>query len=48
VSRANQLRAELALAELEEELVAAKADGTLTRELKDAVRAARAAARKDR
>jgi hypothetical protein len=48
VSRADQLRAELALAELEEELVAAKAAGTLTRELKDAVRAARVAARKDR
>lgn len=45
MSRADDLRAELELAELEEELLAAKADGTLDRELKNKVRAARQAHR---
>jgi hypothetical protein len=48
VSKADELRAELALAELEEELAAAKADGTLDRELKNKVRDARAAHREAR
>jgi hypothetical protein len=48
MSRADDLRAELELAELEEELVAAKADDALTRELKNKVRAARQAHRETR
>jgi hypothetical protein len=45
VSRADDLRAELAVAELEEELAAAKAAGTLDAKLKNKVRAARQAHR---
>jgi hypothetical protein len=42
VSKTDELRAALALAELEEELAAAKADGTLDAAIKNKVRAARA------
>lgn len=45
MSRAEELRAELAVAELEEQLVAAKEDGTLTDELKNELREARRAHR---
>jgi hypothetical protein len=48
MSKADDLRAELALAELEEELAEAKADGGASRELKDKVRAARRAFREAR
>lgn len=49
MSRADDLRAELLLAEAEEELVAAKADGSADlREVKDKVRAARQAYREQR
>lgn len=52
MSRADQLRAELALAELEDQLAAAKTDKKVTadelRELKNQVRAARAAHREGR
>lgn len=48
MSRTDELRAALELAELEEELIAAKADGSVTPELKNSVRAARAAARQER
>jgi hypothetical protein len=41
MSKADDLRAELALAELEEEFADAKADGSVSRELKNQVRAAR-------
>jgi hypothetical protein len=48
MSRSDDLRAELALAELEDELTAAKKDkGGASRELKARVRAARAAYRTD-
>jgi hypothetical protein len=48
MSKADDLRAELVLAELEEELAAAKADGAVSKELKDKVRAARRAFREAR
>jgi hypothetical protein len=48
VSRADQLRAELALAELEEELAAAKAAGDNYSDIKYRLREARAAARAGR
>jgi hypothetical protein len=48
MSRTDELRAELAMAELEDELVAAKAAGKATPELKDKVRAARQAHREAR
>jgi hypothetical protein len=48
VSRADELRAELALLELEDEFVAAKASGEVTREQKAALREARRAFREQR
>lgn len=52
MSRADDLRAELALAELEDELVAAKADDKTTdakfRDIKNKLREARAAHRQSR
>lgn len=48
MSRADDLRAELELAELEEELVAAKADGDDLTDIKQRVREARFAFRQAR
>ena len=41
MSRADELRAEMAVVELEEQLIAAKAAGEVPRELKEALREAR-------
>jgi hypothetical protein len=48
VSRADELRAELALLELEDEFVAAKESGEVTREQKAALREARREFREQR